>query len=67
MELGVWGFCAGDETIPPKLTAPILASNASQMEIVTLNREYKDDVRCDAVVRFQPLEIPVQTNTDGLS
>jgi hypothetical protein len=45
MELGVWGFCAGDETIPPKLTAPILASNASQTEITTLNREYKDDVR----------------------
>ena len=24
-------------------------------------------MRCDAVKRFQPLEIPVQTNTDGLS
>jgi len=33
----------------------------------TLIQQHLDAGRCDAVKRFQPLEIPVQTNTDGLS
>jgi hypothetical protein len=53
MEYSVWRFCTGDEVIPPKPTPPVPGANASQTETMSLNREYKDDVRLytDALCR----------------